>query len=254
MTRRRAHHHGFTLIELLIVVIIVAILSAIALPIYLTQRNQAKDAAVKTDVDSLQIGLAAYTADNNDGLPASGSLSMLKGVYLDSWPQDPFSSGDMSYSASTSPGSYAYTSDGSSYVLTGWLSNGRFQVAGGSAASTSFGSVSSNLISLMLAYYAKHGSWPRSWSPYNYTDLGLDPTTYAAAIGGLSYKPGGSTMGVSPASGYTITVTGTSGQKFTLTYALHWNLVYDATTGKWYYHTETAANQIDVSTLVVSGG
>ena len=45
-TRRRAQH-GFTLIELLIVIIIITILAAIAIPLYTSQRDKAKDAAVK---------------------------------------------------------------------------------------------------------------------------------------------------------------------------------------------------------------
>ena len=244
---------GFTLIELLIVIIIIAILAAIALPMFLSQREKAKDASVKAAVHTLQVGVQSYAVDHGDAYPSSGDLSALQGGYVDAWPKDPFAGGSMAYSATADPGSYAYVSTGEGYVLTGWTSTGSFQVPSEATSPVAgFSGQTSFLIQTLLDYYAKNGRWPRSWQPYNFTDLGLDPAAYAAAMDGITYTVGGSRVNARPAAGYVMTATGLNGQKFVMTSNLNWNFVFDATTGKWYYHTISPANEVDISTLEIT--
>ena len=65
LRQRSTDEGGFTLIELLVVVLIIGILSAIAIPAFLSQTSKASDTGAKTQVGTLQTTLETYASEHN---------------------------------------------------------------------------------------------------------------------------------------------------------------------------------------------
>jgi type IV pilus assembly protein PilA len=72
---REEREGGFTLIELLVVIIIIGILAAIAIPIFLQQRNKGYDAASKSDLKGMQIAEESYLSDYNSYTTSNPALA-----------------------------------------------------------------------------------------------------------------------------------------------------------------------------------
>jgi type IV pilus assembly protein PilA len=62
---REEREGGFTLIELLVVIIIIGILAAIAIPVFLNQRQKGYDAQAKSDARNIATLEETYMTDNN---------------------------------------------------------------------------------------------------------------------------------------------------------------------------------------------
>ena len=91
---------GFTLIELLVVIIIIGILAAVAIPVFLNQRNKGYDASAKSDLKGMQTAEETYLTDYNtysstvSDLQAEG-FKETSGGSVTAW--DAYANSDQSY-------------------------------------------------------------------------------------------------------------------------------------------------------------
>src|SRR5215212_8794902 len=69
---RGFRRHGFTLIELLVVIAIISLLAAILFPVFGRARENARRSSCLNNLKQIGIGLAQYTQDFDESLPASG--------------------------------------------------------------------------------------------------------------------------------------------------------------------------------------
>lgn len=84
--RGRSRDEGFTLIELLVVVIIIGVLAAIAIPVFLNQREKAYTTAAKSDVRTMSNVEFGFFAQNSDF--ADTMEELLDAGFARSFPDD----------------------------------------------------------------------------------------------------------------------------------------------------------------------
>ncbi|WP_432484031.1 prepilin-type N-terminal cleavage/methylation domain-containing protein [Kineococcus esterisolvens] len=77
---RRRREDGFTLVELLVVVAVVALLAAVAVPVYLHQRDGAVAVAVKQDLKAVALAEETHMTDERAYLAVPATTSPVIGT------------------------------------------------------------------------------------------------------------------------------------------------------------------------------
>jgi len=86
---------GFTLIELIIVMSLIAILAAIAVPIYRQSLIHSKESTLKEELYTLRDAIDKFTLDKNRGPQALDDL--VSAGYIHAIPKDPFTNSDSTW-------------------------------------------------------------------------------------------------------------------------------------------------------------
>lgn len=122
---------AFTLIEVLVVISIISTLMIFLVPRLLGFQDSGKDTAVKAVMHSVQLAVESYNMENQV-YPVAKDITiknlcdnyLLKGGYISSVPQNPFSGKE--YADGDVAGKIMYTYDDASgkYVITGYKRDG----------------------------------------------------------------------------------------------------------------------------------
>jgi hypothetical protein len=108
-----------------VLLFVVPILAAIAIPMFLNQRDLAHEAAVRKGVHSIQVGVQSWAVDHGDRYPDPSRVSRggLPG-YVDLWPVNPYTDSPMTQGGGPGDFSYAVAPDGKSFQITGYGQGG----------------------------------------------------------------------------------------------------------------------------------
>ncbi|WP_432533525.1 prepilin-type N-terminal cleavage/methylation domain-containing protein [Kineococcus arenarius] len=81
--RHECADDGFTLVELLVVMVVVAVLAAVAVPVYLHQRQEAVEVSVKQDLKAVALAEETHMVDTRTYLAVAATTSPVIGTAVE---------------------------------------------------------------------------------------------------------------------------------------------------------------------------
>ncbi len=119
-----------------------------------------------------------------------------------------------------------------------------------SASPAPWRAVLDDFLSRIRNFYDENGRWPRSWKPYSFTDIGLDPADWTRPVEGIYWTPHGSDVGLANKAGdnLQIYVNDLNGNPLHLYDG--WS-IWCTTNGSCYFHDIAPGNEIDLDSLRV---
>lgn len=95
----RKREGGFTLVELMVVMLIISVLAAIAIPSFVAEIRNAREAALKEDLHVMRNAIDSYTMDKNKAPQSLDDL--VQSGYLRAIPVDPMTRSSDTWVTST---------------------------------------------------------------------------------------------------------------------------------------------------------
>lgn len=236
--------NGFTLIEIILVIAVLGILASIALPRLGGVSERAKLAIDKVALRTINHATSLYNihkqksdSDIFEGFSTNEERmkELVNQNFIDYIPE-PESKG----------AEFRWLKEKQFWTL--FIQDTKIPL---SPLGSDFEEISMNMIGLIQQREIEQGSYGRTWGDFQYTDIGLDPEDWGSPVGHIYYKPVGQKLLVRPEAGYNLVVEDQSGNLIELTNEINYNLVYNDQDGKWYYHSISEENVINIDTLEI---
>ena len=266
---------GFTLIELMLVVTLVGVLASIATPSYLNYAQRARATQCHVDRGEAQNVIRQYYQDHPD-TEITSLQQLIDAGYLRSGFNCPLGGEYVLIPAKTAGSPYPIIACSLHYVpeliseptpvptpaptpvptpvpepapIPTPAPTPKPTPKPLTSLGSSFGEISQGMIDAIENYYEKNGKYPRTGAKNRYTDIGLDPNEWKDAVNGIIYTPQGDKISISPGSGYTFSVTRSSGKQLAVSGT--GKIIYSATTKQWYSPSIKKGNEVNIATLQV---
>jgi Flp pilus assembly pilin Flp len=104
----------------------------------------------------------------------------------------------------------------------------------------------------IMNFYNAKKKWPRTFSPYNYSDIGLNPDDWKDPVNGLYWAPHGEEIGLANKKGDNIEVYVKNLKGELLHLENGWNIWCKAANNTCYFHEVDQGNEVDISTIIIT--